>query len=112
MNDKKLDITVLIGKIIVAYIESDYSIDLHFIDGSTGAIAIEDDGFGGNDSHVSFGRIALDNILGKEITGADDGEYDSNGGVLVLKSDDCAGLVEIFHEHNGYYGWAYGVVLN
>jgi hypothetical protein len=113
MNDKKLDVTELIGKTIVAYTVTEYAINLHFLHGDTGSIDIEDDGRGtGNDSHVSFGRINLDKILGQGITAADDGEYDSNGGVLVLKTEDNVGLIEIFHEHNGYYGWAYTVNLN
>lgn len=110
--DKKLGVESLIGKTISGFSLGEQELDLFFKDDTKAHIVLEDDGGGtGNDSHAYFERIDFAEIIGKEIIGVEEQGHTSYGVLLILKTKDGKGEIDITHEHNGYYGFNYEIFL-
>lgn len=70
---------------------------------------IEDDSYGCNDSHAYLSSINnIDNILNQEIIEVTE-ESDSYGAEITLRTRENACVIQIVHDHNGYYGFSYEV---
>ncbi len=109
--DKKLSIDSLVGQAIIGYSSDDYSITLNLADGRTCQIVLEDEGYGGNDSRVSFGKIDLSAIVLQLILETEESDKSTFGAILKLSTKRNQGSIEIIHEHNGYYGWGYELIF-
>lgn len=105
---KKTECTALIGLTIQSYTSEN---DLYMVlsDGRKISVDLDDDGAGGNDSHAYFGKIDIDDIIGEKIISADEHNFDNCGGTIILKTTRNTGTIEIVHDHNGYYGFAYDI---
>jgi hypothetical protein len=110
---KKLAMDQLVGKRIVS---ADKWEDAHKswalrTDAGNYTLQIEDDGYGGNDSHAWLSGVAsLDTITGKTIARVEE-ESNGYGAEIKLHTEDGAVCVlKITHEQNGYYGFCYELV--
>ena len=106
------DIDILIGSTITAHELSSCkkSLEIKTAAGKTFEILVDDEGSGGNDSYAWISSVSLSEVVGHEITTAHHENSNSYGVTLVLKAGDRVGMIEIEHEHNGYYGFSYEVV--
>lgn len=107
---KKLGFDELKGKRINTadkWDEGDKSWTLHTDNGDY-ELQIDDDGCGGNDSNAFLSDVCgLDAIAGKEIVAVDE-ESDSYGARIKLRTADSSEcIINIVHDHNGYYGFSY-----
>ena len=105
------DIDILIGSTIVSHEPVDpQDLTINVVGGKTYVIMVDDERCGGNDSHAWIDSVSLSEVIGHEITDAYHEDKSSYGVRLVLKAGDRCGVIEIIHEHNGYYGFSYEVV--
>lgn len=112
--NKKLGFDELIGKRLLsaeAWESGDTSWLLH-TDAGDYLLDIEDDGCGGNDSHAFLSGVSgLDAVKGEIIASVDE-DSDAYGAEAKLHAGTgktC--IINITHEQNGYYGFAYELVL-
>ncbi len=109
MDDKKLDIDVLIGHTLRGWTLADPKRLILYCDDHQWVVQVDDDGAGGNDSYASVTDVRLTDLIGETITGArHEGGGDDVG--LLLEAGDRRGSITLRHDHNGYYGWSYEVV--
>ena len=108
----QLDVDILKGHTIVSFEKEEYNLTLHLVGGGQYRVELTDDGGGGNDSHAFFEKVELGPILGKELTEAFHEGKTSEGVRLVLRAGKDEGQVEVVHQHNGYYGFSYEVIVD
>lgn len=106
---KKTECTALIGLTIKGYVSTKHGLLILLSDNREISIDLSDDSDGGNDSHAFFGEIDLADIVGETILSADEKDWDSYGGTILLKTARNTGTIEIIHDHNGYYGFSYDI---
>jgi hypothetical protein len=106
---KKTECTALIGLTIQSVDFSKDHLSMVLSDGRNISVDLDDDGCGGNDSHAYFGKIDIEDIIGEKILSADEHDFDSCGGTIILKTARNTATIEIIHDHNGYYGFAYDI---
>lgn len=110
---KKQEFTQLIGKKITSISDWTSGDDSLVITTDSGVfnLNIDDEGGYGNDSHAYLHDISgLQYILGQEITGVEE-RSDSWGAEIRLQTDKGVCVIDIRHEHNGYYGFSYDLTI-
>lgn len=113
MNTNKLfEFSTLVGRTITKIIPDDRDVKFYDTDKNEITVEVYDDGCGGNDSHADF--VNFDNlnaIIGEKIIFA---ESNINGDetYFTIKTETKTATFQIFHEHNGYYGYSFSVFVN
>jgi len=112
--NKKLGFDELIGKRLLsaeAWESGDKSWLMH-TDAGDYRLEIEDEGCGGNDSHAYLSGVSgMDDVRGEVIASVEE-ESDGYGAEVRLRT--VAGktcFINITHEQNGYYGFAYELIF-
>lgn len=110
-SEKILSIDQLVGRTLIAYTkaEDDKSIDL-VTDSGTYMLSIMDEG-PLNDSNAYIKRIRIAGLFQDKIIRAFERNSSSYGVDLVLETENLVGVIQIKHDHNGYYGFNYELKL-
>lgn len=105
---KKTECAALIGLTIQSFTPFDSYLSIVLSDDKVICLTLDDDGpF--NDSYAYLGKIDIEEIIGEKIVSADEKDWDSYGGTILLKTARNTGTIEILHDHNGYYGFGYDI---
>lgn len=106
LNQKLQEISVIKGHVIEGVKTTDDYVEIETRSGISFLIELSDEG-PQNDSHASFEKVEISNLIGKNITEAYEESYDSSHAVLILKAGKKQGSIKIVHDHNGYYSFSY-----
>lgn len=103
--DKRGELSQLIGETIISYrLENEKLLRIACDSGRVFHVNLSDDGSGpGNDSHAFFRGVIL--IRDHPITNIREEDRDSYGARFVVECGYRSGVIEVVHDHNGYYGW-------
>lgn len=70
---------------------------------------IEDEGYCGNDSHAYLSSVDnIDAIINQEIIEVTE-ESNSYSAEITLRTRENTCVIQIIHDHNGYYGFSYEI---
>lgn len=116
MSIKSLGFDELIGKKILSFNEWSKGDGAWSFKTDSGdyTLKIDDEGYGCNDSHAFLESIVgLEGILNQTILKVDEVSHGgSSGETITLETAHGNCVIEIIHEHNGYYGFSYELVKN
>ena len=109
LSPKHGELSQLIGETISSYrLENEQLLRITCESGRVFHMALEDDGGGtGNDSHAFFQNVTL--ITDHKVTAVREEDRDSYGARFVVECEYRAGVIEVVHDHNGYYNFSWEV---
>lgn len=114
MSIKSLGFDELIGKKILSFEKWDNGDKSWGFKTDSGdySLEIDDESYGGNASNAFLESIVgLERILNKTIEKVDEVSHGGrNGETVTLKTANANCVIEIVHEHNGYYGFSYELI--
>lgn len=108
-SPKRGELSQLIGETIISYrIENEQLLRIACDSGRVFHVTLDDDGGGtGNDSHAYFGNVLLHKD--RKITLVREEARDNCGARFAIECSYRSGVIEIVHQHNGYYNFSVDV---
>lgn len=108
-SPKRGELSQLIGETIISYrLENEQVLRIACDSGRVFHITLDDDGGGtGNDSHAYFGNVLLHKD--RKITLIREESRDSYGARFAVECSYRSGVIEVVHDHNGFYGYSVDV---
>lgn len=102
---KQGELSQLVGETIISYrLQNEQLLRIACDSGRVFHIALDDDGGGtGNDSHAYFGNVVLHKD--RKITLVHEEARDSYGARFAVECSYRSGVIEVVHDHNGFYSW-------
>lgn len=102
---KRGELSQLIGETIISYrLENEQLLRIACDSGRVFHVSLSDDGSGtGNDSHAYFGNVVLHKD--RKITLVREEERSSYGARFAVECSYRSGVIEVVHDHNGFYSW-------
>lgn len=74
-------------------------------------LQVDDEGYGCNDSHAYISAISgLEAIIDKEIVNVEESSNSDEAEIKLYTADGSVCVINIIHDHNGYYGFSYELV--
>jgi hypothetical protein len=107
-NQKLDDIDIIKGETIISVNPKEYSNEV-YLNCASGNV-YEVFAYPDDNATAEISVVNLDKIIGKPIVFAQHSDKDSYGVTLIMKAGDGSiGEILISCDHNGYYGFEYGV---